>query len=381
MFTEKNTKDSTHYAPSKGVFIVDGHSSLIPPHRVELMPQADRDYPTLEWFFKAGHLLEQDDRLELDGNEWSVFDQTHHPKSRHDETYIKSTHDNRHDLTAMSKAEHEDNLMRELNKELAKNNKESAMNTDELIPIDFARNITPLVMKDKLWSSVYDCEFEITTQGQITSFNDYSPDEDYLFVVSFAGRPNTGTQPVSDNTAVDYIMYCDSGGAKRASDVNWMDTYKLHHDVKYWKPNHAAMLKDYIASKCPAKDLLEAVENPVAGTPFELSDTKPIYTQAMCDAGELPMVGSECIHIDEANKVEILYSSNSFIIFKSDDGKEWNGGANSFKPIRTDAEKLMIAIWECIEDENRGISDSDIDSIRSGLMKKFTIILNEPTGE
>ena len=45
--------------------------------------------------------------------------------------------------------------------------------------------------------------------------------------------------------------------------------------------------------------------------------TKPVYTQAMCDAGELPSVGMECMYFDVYNTlVEIMYISEWCVVFK-----------------------------------------------------------------
>jgi hypothetical protein len=103
------------------------------------------------------------------------------------------------------------------------------------------------------------------------------------------------------------------------------------------------------------------------------SGDKPVFTQA----GARPPAGCRAIHIDEMNEVEILYSSPSFIIFKGEDGKEWNGGQNSFKPIdnRTENERLRDAIIKDV----RGGGWNDLEYLCDKLLSsdKFTITLNK----
>lgn len=53
-------------------------------------------------------------------------------------------------------------------------------------------------------------------------------------------------------------------------------------------------------------------------------DDKPVYTQAMCDAGELPSVGMECTHVNLANEswfCAIDYISKEVVVLSLFNGK------------------------------------------------------------
>ena len=105
---------------------------------------------------------------------------------------------------------------------------------------------------------------------------------------------------------------------------------------------------------------------------------KPVYTQAMCDAGTLPSVGMEC-----------CYSSSSMVIWNECtviayyDGFVWTSDngirslANTkFKPIdtRTDEEKAFDNYWSNLKDCN------DVVEFKEALKLSFVAGLNYDWG-
>jgi hypothetical protein len=119
------------------------------------------------------------------------------------------------------------------------------MNTDKLIPISYVKKFTPLVPGDKLYGFSGD-----VTEGHVFSilnsvvdnFNGPENSNQY-FVVSFAGRPKTGKQPVGDDVIVD-VYYRAKWHTAKAWSIEWDDDLALHK-VKAWRPNHAALLVKY----------------------------------------------------------------------------------------------------------------------------------------
>jgi len=85
-------------------------------------------------------------------------------------------------------------------------------------------------------------------------------------------------------------------------------------------------------------------------------ESKPVYTQAMCDAGELPSVGVEC-HIDGTGVIYIIVltkdSEGDLILTPKEGDKYWQrSNVKYIKPVdtRTDEEKaldgLMDSYWD-----------------------------------
>ncbi|MBL4622895.1 MAG: hypothetical protein JKY89_10895 [Immundisolibacteraceae bacterium] len=245
------------------------------------------------------------------------------------------------------------------------------MNTDKLIPASFARKITPFVMKDVMCDA-HGREYTIKSQSQLDDFNGKHKSDGYFFVVSFADRPNTGKQPVGDDVVVDTSWndgLANNEGDSKASEYTWVSRSGLVS----WKPNHAAMLAQYLDSKCPADDFMEAVEVGV--------EVKPIYTQAMCDAGELPPVGSDFIDEDGDVNLSVAHYKGDVIGMCAD--SPFTTLAKDCKPIRTNADKLRDAILVII-DKHVGFSLLEANSDLSAELlasDKFTITLNEPTSE
>ena len=78
---------------------------------LNLTDQTGRGYPTLKWFLKCGRLVEVNDIVCLiNGDEHVVsvagVDDWNDRDSSDDKYYVKSLHDNRHDLTAMARDEY-----------------------------------------------------------------------------------------------------------------------------------------------------------------------------------------------------------------------------------------------------------------------------------
>ena len=148
---------------------------------------------------------------------------------------------------------------------------------DFMIPIDFSRNITPFVIGDVMDHTVAG-RFTLEDNNQVKNLNNGNLNDDDYFIVSFADRPNTGTQPVGDDVVVD-VSWDD--GLEDTLNCNARDVQfhiDNHSNVESWKPNHAALLKQYQAEqlkKEPAK------EGP---TKTELEyEAKPVYTQERDD--------------------------------------------------------------------------------------------------
>ncbi len=128
-FTYENTKDATHYAAnnSGGVnfYRLDDKSSFIMNRSTDfeweelnpalkltsLTDQTDRGYPTLKWFLGCGFKLEAGDLcIDSSGTEKEILTNSiarmWHVAPAASDIYVKSLHDNRHDLTMMARDEY-----------------------------------------------------------------------------------------------------------------------------------------------------------------------------------------------------------------------------------------------------------------------------------
>jgi hypothetical protein len=137
------------------------------------------------------------------------------------------------------------------------------MNTKELIPIDFSRNITPVVPRDVIYSKLSGNEF-IANDADAARFNNDEFDPKFYFVVSFADRPNTGTQPVGDDVVVDMNCLCDP---EKAKSISWSSEYQRDDS---WKPNKDAMLKQWQTEQLENKDNYK--ENHMSKLPLTKED-------------------------------------------------------------------------------------------------------------
>ena len=134
-----------------------------------------------------------------------------------------------------------------------------------MIPISYVKSITPLIAGDEIcffmqerWQS----EFVVSKlkgtiypdelHSRCCIFNDEDLIKYKVCAISFADRPNTGTQPVGDDVVVDVVY---DGGTKhtvKAKDPGWLtEETENTAATTSWKPNHAAMLADYKKTQEP----------------------------------------------------------------------------------------------------------------------------------
>ncbi len=294
------------------------------------------------------------------------------------------------------------------------------MNTDKLVPLDFSRNITPVAMKDLFWNSHDNVEVLVTALDQVNNFNCKSDSDKYFYVISYADRPNTGKQPVADDVVVNVIF--PSG--KPLSECGVAEEFVFGLDagddlIKAWKLDHCAMVERYQASLADKEDkrmnnialnesdgshykVLSAIEalerfgykyeNGVWSQPevkpelaaYMEPHVKPIYTQAMCDAGVCPMLGSKFISTDKTSdsriadfynlEVEViglnLTHDHKRVITFSHPTRGIGCGLFDecwIKPIKTDADKLRDAL------RGMNFNVDEVDDLLSN--DKFTITL------
>ncbi len=115
-FTLENTKGASYLSIVSGCFISGGHD-VIPQYWIDLTDQTDRGYPTLEWFLGCGFKLEAGDKwydrerklTQVGANEVIAMNLAN-PVNK--TCYVKSLHDNRHDLTAMARDEYYSNIVK-----------------------------------------------------------------------------------------------------------------------------------------------------------------------------------------------------------------------------------------------------------------------------
>ncbi len=219
------------------------------------------------------------------------------------------------------------------------------MNTDNLIPIDFSRKITPSVDGDLIWDDKKKVEFTVSGYDSLSIREASSSELTHLYVISFADRPNTGKQPVGDDVVIDFI--CDNGEGQHlvASKIEWKLGDSHGFSPKSWKPNHAAMLKQWQAEQSKEWPSCDSQENIGPGVALAGGDSfkesldkviKPTFTQAMADAGELPAVGSDIIVIFREVKSlgTVKYISGlGFLLFKNGEEYYYEHESCDIKPI------------------------------------------------
>jgi hypothetical protein len=117
-----------------------------------------------------------------------------------------------------------------------------------LIPISYVKKFTPLVVGDTLINTKQGGEFYVENENHAKTLNEHSfKFFNNIFLVSFAGRPNTGIQPVGDDVIVD-VKTSLRIKTSDADSVNW-DNMTRNTIMKSWKPNHAAVRKQYQAEQ------------------------------------------------------------------------------------------------------------------------------------
>jgi hypothetical protein len=212
------------------------------------------------------------------------------------------------------------------------------MNTDKLIPIDFSRNITLFVIDDLIWDDIAKKEFKIKEEfKQLYHLNNSTFNDNHLYVISFADRPNNGSQPVGSEVAVDMEYYYNHKDFGVSTWLAGQLTWEAQTTYKSWKPNHSSMLKQYqteqvlkslnegdntlvralqVEALGDAPELVVHCEQEVTGDTSHLDfdsgfnasayeesckafeeDEAPAFTQAMADAGESLKLGMR--YLDE----------------------------------------------------------------------------------
>jgi hypothetical protein len=295
---------------------------------------------------------------------------------------------------------------------------EAKMNADKMVPIDFSRNITPFVMGDNYYSPLLGRDNCTMSERDVQMFNRGEFDNCGYFITSFADRSNEGSQPVGDDVVVDVVVDCYviGGGfiTAKACDFIWENKNRTGC-VETWKPNHAAMLKQYqaeqleqdhhialqadvIVSKLKENSAIKTLEQlnysyngaelwkpPIGKAPTFI--VTPTLTQAMADSGEVPSVGAICqyklkggvnwfdcrvVHYHNSHAwIENLTTGSSPLI---------KINTLSFKPIQTEEDKLRSAMINELVDPNE--SGWEIDRAKSCVddlltSDKFTITLNK----
>jgi len=294
------------------------------------------------------------------------------------------------------------------------------MDIKKLIPIDFSRNITPFVVGDVYWNNFL--EFELTMdQQEADEFNNADPGSEFntYFIVSFAGRPNTGKQPVGDDVIVDILFEDTDTHTLTSNNVNWFIRGVLDECgflIKSWKPNLAAMLKQYQAEQLAeeAKRMDNITMNGNDGEHYEQDHHIALQVEALGDALEPSQDLIDLLHKDVgfSGLDELIRPDDKKDHYRSWDGKEnldigmaytAGGGIDcmfigihagivigrpidmschnrlylstsdkSFcKPIQTVEDKLRDAIMEALSCTSISL---DVDNLLAS--DKFTITLN-----
>jgi len=273
------------------------------------------------------------------------------------------------------------------------------MNTSNMIPISYVKSITPLVVGDICVNVKTHEEFKIADHDHEISINEYEFDFfNSIYLKSFEDRPNTGKQPVG--VGVDVVINNGSKNKDKAASFIWNVEYTS--SITKWQPNHAAMLSDYKKTQelkegetiravysslprtmHPQYDLGSPLDRPSDGQcngKIDTEDAKPVFSQAMADAGELPPVGS-LILVDSPSDiakfidVEVMYISETLVVIN--DGAydiSFNPKTHKMSPIdtRSDEEKLRDAMYLVVSND---YAPEDIELLLSS--GKFTITLNE----
>jgi hypothetical protein len=114
------------------------------------------------------------------------------------------------------------------------------MNKENLIPISYVKKFTPLAVGDELYNDFTKSSWKIAANN-CKAFN--SIDNSYLYLVSFADRPNTGKQPVDDDVILSGKFKIGSFTDIQANYFNW--NLKSQDAILSWKPSYDYMLEQY----------------------------------------------------------------------------------------------------------------------------------------
>jgi hypothetical protein len=187
-----------------------------------------------------------------------------------------------------------------------------------------------------------------------TRFFEKSPSEYLGYTVeSFAPRKNIKrVQPVGDDVTVDVVLRCKRKITKKAKEIEW-GIDGCQGDVITWTPS---LNRPSLQTETPEdKGSFQAftVNCPCVTVPL-----KPIYTQAMCDAGDLPIIGSEYLDEDGQRCQCLGYSSErGFVIGQHLEHPSSNG----YPPLSTCEKSLAKPIptepLEVIKTEQEEVMD------------------------
>ena len=276
---------------------------------------------------------------------------------------------------------------------------EQPVNTDNSIPISYVKKFTPLVVGDGWENSITD-SVGFISEDDVSWFNRFNSEG--LCIKSFVDRPNTGTQPVGDDVVVNIIHSNYSPGLYKDKSSNWIwGINPRGPSIKSWKPNHAAMLKQYQSEQEPPKLIAGkwAVEGESLFTDtsggeltysgidglkdgYTLEVKPPLVNWGGEQRFDFGMVYLDCCD----NECEFIGLNSGNVIGKptAKDGIAMHNkhfisisDKDKCKPIdtRTDKEKLRDTLSYMIN----VYTDEQSDEIAGGLLSsdKFTITLNE----
>jgi len=260
-----------------------------------------------------------------------------------------------------------------------------------MLPIDYANNITPIVIGDGYYNSGQN-HLQIVNQHILDRINNASGERlsnDHLFITSFADRPNTGKQPVGDDVMVDVNL--DTAGW-HISEYPRLCCWGENTSITEWKPNHDTMLKQYQPEQLKVTTKTYSVSPAGCAPDVQVTELIPAFTQEMHTNNIAPPVGSK-FKIEDIGKnsrildflnkeVEVIGLSKStigadIITFQHPTIGIGCGVYHSVwvKPIQTAEDKLRGHLWYAINGNES--KESNIDAIISDLMAspEFTITL------
>ncbi len=214
------------------------------------------------------------------------------------------------------------------------------MDITKLVPIDFSRKITPFIAGDFIFNSRARHQFNLSDTLQISKFNSgefENPENlgDVFYVISYADRSNTGKQPVSDDVVVDRVLEStddDDANVKTCkAKSEWCTDWELKHEeanIKTWKPNHAAMLKQHQESLLAeeAERMNNVARNGNCGEHYNEVEQAHHVALQMNELGDRPKPLDIVINPDVKSFDEISDSIEAAIERrKPTDYKPWDG--------------------------------------------------------
>lgn len=211
--------------------------------------------------------------------------------------------------------------------------------------------------------------------GKLTLGDKVSPNGDWDLkdedlIKSFAWRTNTGVKP--EFKGVIQVQYRDGesevwehpNNIPRWFNYDCANGNCYDDDIIKWRP-HLPSIQTETPEEKAALDKIDA----------HVSDaSKPVYTQAMCDAGERPSVGVRCLATARAGltaglhswaPVTVMYSSGLTIVTADDSGAEYvfnlaTGQDVMFKPIQTEREKAIEIVNIICSEQGFNVDGSEV---------------------